>query len=211
MMRWSTNMLKYLWPMIASLLFITSTASSARDDYPYIDMPLADQIDDLRDDDFDGVINARDLCPETPLKSEIDNDGCGTFIKTEEQLQLRILFANDSAIVNPVFLSQIRSMANFLKQYPSASIELQGYASKVGNPGYNLELSKNRAYNVEKALVSYGISHTRVRIVGFGDTELTENGNDDISHAMNRKVVATVVGHKGSVKEEWTIFTKRER
>jgi len=28
---------------------------------------------------------------------------------------------------------------------------------------------------------------------------------------MNRKVVATVVGHKGSVKEEWTIFTKRER
>ncbi|MEX0336788.1 MAG: OmpA family protein, partial [Vibrio tubiashii] len=27
-------------------------------------------------------------------------------------------------------------------------------------------------------------------------------------HAKNRKVVATVIGHKGNVKEEWSIFTK---
>ncbi|WP_420918600.1 OmpA family protein [Vibrio aestuarianus] len=196
---------------MASSALIISATSYADDEYEYITTPLATQIDDLQDDDRDGVINARDLCPDTPLRSDIDNDGCGTYIKTEEQLQLRILFANDSADINPVFRGQIRSMSEFLKQYPSTSIELQGYASKVGSAEYNLALSKKRAYNVENTLISYGISQSRIRIVGFGDTNLAESGDDEVSHAMNRKVIATVVGHKGSIKEEWSIFTKREQ
>ncbi|CAH8193240.1 OmpA family protein [Vibrio aestuarianus] len=204
-------MLKYLLPIMASSTLIISATSYADDEYEYITTPLATQIDDLQDDDRDGVINARDLCPDTPLRSDIDNDGCGTYIKTEEQLQLRILFANDSADINPVFRGQIRSMSEFLKQYPSTSIELQGYASKVGSAEYNLALSKKRAYNVENTLISYGISQSRIRIVGFGDTNLAESGDDEVSHAMNRKVIATVVGHKGSIKEEWSIFTKREQ
>lgn len=196
---------------MASSALIISATLYADDEYEYITTPLATQIDDLQDDDRDGVINARDLCPDTPLRSDIDNDGCGTYIKTEEQLQLRILFANDSADINPVFRGQIRSMSEFLKQYPSTSIELQGYASKVGSAEYNLALSKKRAYNVENTLISYGISQSRIRIVGFGDTNLAESGDDEVSHAMNRKVIATVVGHKGSIKEEWSIFTKREQ
>ncbi|CAH8213050.1 OmpA family protein [Vibrio aestuarianus] len=204
-------MLKYLLPIMASSTLIISATSYADDEYEYITTPLATQIDDLQDDDRDGVINARDLCPDTPLRSDIDNDGCGTYIKTEEQLQLRILFANDSADINPVFRGQIRSMSEFLKQYPSTSIELQGYASKVGSAEYNLALSKKRAYNVENTLISYGISQSRIRIVGFGDTNVAESGDDEVSHAMNRKVIATVVGHKGSIKEEWSIFTKREQ
>lgn len=196
---------------MASSTLIISATSYADDEYEYITTPLATQIDDLQDDDRDGVINARDLCPDTPLRSDIDNDGCGTYIKTEEQLQLRILFANDSADINPVFRGQIRSMSEFLKQYPSTSIELQGYASKVGSAEYNLALSKKRAYNVENTLISYGISQSRIRIVGFGDTNLAEIGDDEVSHAMNRKVIATVVGHKGSIKEEWSIFTKRDQ
>ena len=202
-------MLKYLLPIMASSTLIISATSYADDEY--ITTPLATQINDLQDDDRDGVINARDLCPDTPLRSDIDNDGCGTYIKTEEQLQLRILFANDSADINPVFRGQIRSMSEFLKQYPSTSIELQGYASKVGSAEYNLALSKKRAYNVENTLISYGISQSRIRIVGFGDTNVAESGDDEVSHAMNRKVIATVVGHKGSIKEEWSIFTKREQ
>nr|WP_029627211.1 OmpA family protein [Vibrio ordalii] len=208
---WSIKMSRYPLIILLNLLIFPSLYAVAEEEYSYIETPLANQIEDLNDEDSDGVINARDLCPSTPIGAEIDNDGCGTYTKTEVQLQLRILFANDSSIINPAFLSQIRSMADFLKQYPSTSIELQGYASKVGSPSYNLALSKDRAYNVEKALINYGVSDNRVRIVGFGDTELTEKGDDEISHAMNRKVVATVVGHKGSVKEEWTIFTKRDQ
>ncbi len=199
-----------LYPSLAILMSAQVLAydeHSENDVYDYQATPLANQVDDLLDDDRDGVINARDLCPETPPAAEIDNDGCGTFVKSTERMQIRVLFANDSDVVNPVFRRQIREMSAFLENYPSTSIELQGYASKTGNREHNLNLSKRRANNVRDMLISYGTSHTRIKIVGFGDSNLDNKGEDEVSHALNRKVVASVVGFKGRVKEEWTIFT----
>ncbi|MGF1722379.1 OmpA family protein [Vibrio kyushuensis] len=201
---------KRLLALLIAAPFLSNSVI-ASDEYEYIDTPEPVQVDDLLDDDKDGVINARDLCVETPLASEIDNDGCETHIQTEQQMKLNILFANDSSELNSVFLGQIRVMAEFMTEYPSISIELQGYASKVGNPEYNLSLSKDRASSIKDALISNGVSHTRVTIVGYGDTSLSAFGDDEQSHALNRKVEATVVGYKGSVKEAWTIFNKIEK
>jgi outer membrane protein OmpA-like peptidoglycan-associated protein len=195
--------------VIAATVFVAPL--KAEDAYEYKETPKPNQVDDLLDEDKDGVINARDLCPQTPAKADIDNDGCGTYIKTEEEMDLHILFQNDSSIIQPMFLAQIREMSEFLEAYPSTSIELQGYASKVGKAEYNQKLSERRAQAVEAALLDNGVSSSRVRIVGFGDTRLDELGDDEVSHAMNRKVIATVVGLKGNVKEEWSIFTKIEK
>lgn len=199
-----------LLSLLVTTAFIASPVIAA-DSYDYIETPIPNQIDDLLDEDKDGVINARDLCPQTPTIAEVDNDGCATYIKTQQQMDLHILFANDSAQIQPAFLAQIREMSAFLDTYPSTSIELRGYASKVGNSQYNLALSERRAQAVEDALLSNGVASQRVRIIGFGDAALEAYGDDEISHARNRKVVATVIGHKGSVKEQWTIFTKIEK
>ncbi|EPQ8266006.1 OmpA family protein [Vibrio alginolyticus] len=179
----------------------------AEDEYEYRPVPNAEQIADLQDDDNDGVINARDMCPGTPEGSEVDNDGCGEYIKASDNMQVRILFANDSDEINPVFRRQVRELSDFLKEYPTTSIELHGYASKVGGSKHNQDLSERRARNVREALLSYDIEPSRVRIVGFGDTHLAQQGADEVSHALNRRVTASVVGYKGEIKREWTIFT----
>ncbi|MEF1210960.1 OmpA family protein, partial [Vibrio alginolyticus] len=179
----------------------------AEDEYEYRPVPNAEQIADLQDDDNDGVINARDMCPGTPEGSEVDNDGCGEYIKASDNMQVRILFANDSDEINPVFRRQVRELSDFLKEYPTTSIELHGYASKVGGSKHNQDLSERRARNVREALLSYDIEPSRVRIVGFGDTHLAQQGSDEVSHALNRRVTASVVGYKGEIKREWTIFT----
>ncbi|ELB2788667.1 OmpA family protein [Vibrio alginolyticus] len=179
----------------------------AEDEYEYRPVPNAEQIADLQDDDNDGVINARDMCPGTPEGSEVDNDGCGEYIKASDNMQVRILFANDSDEINPVFRRQVRELSDFLKEYPTTSIELHGYASKVGGSKHNQDLSERRARNVRQALLSYDIEPSRVRIVGFGDTHLAQQGTDEVSHALNRRVTASVVGYKGEIKREWTIFT----
>ncbi|USD31348.1 MULTISPECIES: OmpA family protein [Vibrio] len=181
------------------------------DQYEYIQTPNAEQTSDLTDDDRDGVVNARDLCPDTPIGAQIDNDGCSLEVLKEEERQLRILFANDSYDVSPVFSDQIRAMADFMEKYRSASIEIQGYASKTGNPDYNLQLSKKRAFAVEQQLLSYGIKPERVTIVGFGSTHLESDGQEELDHALNRRVTATVVGLTEKVVEEWTIFSTIER
>lgn len=122
-------------------------------------------------------------------------------------MQIRVLFANDSDEINPVFTQQLSELSEFLEEYPSTSIELQGYASRTGTAEHNLDLSKRRAENVRRVLLQNGISPNRVTIVGYGDTVLASTGTDETSHALNRRVTATVVGYKGEVKKEWTIFT----
>ena len=57
------------------------------------------------------------MCPGTPEGSEVDNDGCGEYIKASDNMQVRILFANDSDEINPVFRRQVRELSDFLKEY----------------------------------------------------------------------------------------------
>ncbi|MFH4357056.1 OmpA family protein [Vibrio diabolicus] len=190
-----------------ALIIISHHSAYAKDELAYIPIPKANQIADLNDLDQDGVINARDLCAGTPIGAEVDNDGCETYLHKEEQYQLKILFDNDSALINQIFKNKIDELAAFLKKYPTTSIEIQGYASKVGRAEYNLNLSRHRAENVRDLLIEKGIPGDRLAIIAFGDTQLAEPGMDRVSHALNRRVTATVVGQQGMVKDEWTIFT----
>jgi outer membrane protein OmpA-like peptidoglycan-associated protein len=202
--------IKFLYPLSVLAIALNSPAF-AEDEYDYIETPQADQISDLTDNDKDGVVNARDLCPGTPETAMVDNDGCGESISGSDERQLLILFANDSYEINPIFSDQIQTMAEFLKTYQSASIQIQGFASKIGTPEYNLELSKKRANMVQDELLSYEIEPDRVTIIGYGEDRLEAEGDDEASHALNRKVSATVVGLKEEVVEEWTIFTVIEK
>jgi OmpA-OmpF porin, OOP family len=203
----------YKLAALASLSIISTQgiayerADSDNDVYDYMQTPVATEVFDLHDDDSDGVINARDLCPDTPVLSKIDNDGCGTFFKNTETRELKILFANGSADIDSIFLEQIREMSDFLSNYPATSIELRGYASRVGNSAANLALSQLRAENVRAQMISNGISASRINVVGFGATGIERPGDEELSYAQNRRVNATVVGFKGEVAKEWTIFT----
>ncbi len=203
-------MMKKLFLLISMFtLFLNQTF--AYSEQPYIATPESKQTFDLQDEDLDGVINARDACPNTPRSSKVDNDGCGEILKSEEIRQLNVLFSNNSAEINPIFVEQIKTMANFLNTYQAASIEIQGYASKTGSSRHNLALSKERAFNVQDRLVYYGINPKRVRVVGYGDTKQTDSDNSSITQALNRKVTATVIGLSQEVAEEWTIFTTLEK
>ncbi|MEZ9515171.1 OmpA family protein [Vibrio splendidus] len=201
------KLIKTVFPLCLMIVSANVLAETSNEEFEYRDLPDITQSYDLEDDDNDGVINARDLCIDTQIGAEIDNDGCGSYFESTEEKALHILFANNSTEINPVFLGQIRQMAAFLKRYESTSIQLQGYASKVGNTKHNLMLSKERASHVRRALISNGIQPSRINIVGHGDSSFSSN-DTQINHALHRKVVATVVGFKGNIKEEWHIFTK---
>lgn len=174
------------------------------------DPPIAEQSQDQRDFDKDGVINARDKCADTPHSAIVDNDGCPTSINREEENDVRVLFANDSTAIPEAFLSEIQRMADFLDVYPEAYIELKGYASPVGNSEYNIGLSKRRATKVREQLIAEGVAPQRIKTIGFGDAEPIAAESREATNTLSRRVVARVIGSKGSLVEEWTIFTLRD-
>ncbi|MDW6093121.1 OmpA family protein [Vibrio rhizosphaerae] len=197
----------YLLLLVSLPVWSANIADQSQDEYDYIPTPTVVQAFDLADSDHDGVINARDLCPNTPKNAKIDNDGCETYYRSKTQRQLRILFENDSSHINSIFTLQIKQMALFLAKYPETSIELRGYASPSGEAQYNQALSKQRADSVKARLIAEGVPANRIRIVGFGESHPEATGEDQISDAKNRRVSATVVGYKGDVEKKWTIFS----
>lgn len=171
--------------------------------------PLAEQQADLRDDDSDGVINARDKCEATASLAVVDNDGCPRHISSTETHSLRVLFANNSAEIQPQYRPDIVLMADFLKQYQETGLELQGHASKVGNAARNIELSQLRAEAIRQSLINLGVAASRLTIVGHGDSAPVNSASTERAFSLSRRVVGTVVGFKGDVEREWTIFTHR--
>jgi outer membrane protein OmpA-like peptidoglycan-associated protein len=195
--------------LIFSFVVILAVGCTALDEN-YIEAPLANQKADLRDPDRDGVINERDKCEGTPLEAQVDNYGCSVNVEVTEQMTLKVLFGNNSIEVSPLFKSQIANMATFLKEYPETSIELQGYASIPGNREHNLKLSQDRALMVQKEITNLGIDVSRVAIIGYGATNKGSD-NSPAAQAQDRKVVATVVGYRGDIVKEWSIFSIRKK
>lgn len=199
---------KTIYSALIASFFLTACISGERN---YIDTPKPEQSADLRDDDYDGVINSRDTCPNTPIGAEISNRGCAEYVEHSNKKNLKILFANDSSEISPIFKTEIRTMAEFLAEYPETSIQLQGFASKQGNTEYNEHLSRLRAASVRVALVEYGVDPTRIETIGYGETKLVDGGDTPVSHALNRRVIATVIGFKGDIVDEWNIFTRKKK
>ncbi|CEO38780.1 OmpA family protein [Photobacterium kishitanii] len=172
--------------------------------------PVAKQTKNLFDNDSDGVINQRDHCPKTPIDAVVDNNGCPTYVDSSEENKIHVLFANDSSVIPESYMQNISDMSAFLSKYPKTHIELKGYASPVGNAAYNVALSERRASAIRQALINDGVTPSRIKTVGFGDTDPVKAPDVEESNTLSRRVVAQVIGSQGNVVKEWTVYTVRE-
>ncbi|WP_181315748.1 OmpA family protein [Photobacterium damselae] len=187
--------------LLVSAILLSGCTTSI-DQYPNIKQQY-----DLSDHDKDGVINQRDICKTTLNNSVITNEGCGQQINVGDVFKLHILFANDSVFITNKYNEEISLMANFMKQYPSTTVVINGYASKVGATTYNLGLSKRRSNVVRDLLIKNGIAPSRVTIEGFGETvPVLENGIE--AEALSRRVTASLHGHTKEFLKQWQYLNK---
>ncbi|MDD1794091.1 OmpA family protein [Enterovibrio sp. ZSDZ42] len=166
------------------------------------------QVNDLRDLDYDGVIKARELCDETLNGASVNNDGCPKDKTIKQSFRLDVKFANDSSKLLPSNYAKLEQLAAFLEEQDGAVVTIEGHASKVGNPAYNLALSQRRADAVANALVEdFDIPVSRVEAIGYGDAEPLIDEDSELAHETNRRVMASLSGEYSTTDMRWTIFT----
>ncbi|WP_434926859.1 OmpA family protein [Shewanella sp. HL-SH8] len=148
------------------------------------------------DSDSDGVVDRLDKCPNTPSNHKVDATGCTVYeLATTKHDLGGILFANDSAVINQASFSDLEKLANYMKKNPEHTVIVEGHASNVGKPAYNMALSDRRASSVANALKSkYGISANRIKSIGYGVTKPVVEGNTAEAHRQNRRIEAIVTG-----------------
>ena len=167
-----------------------------------------DMSQQLSDSDKDGVINARDLCPNTQVGAMVDNDGCSEQSSKLLSLDLKILFDSGKAEVKPRYFSEVKKLADFLKANPDSSVVVEGHTDDVGNDDYNLNLSQQRADSIADVLVNrFGIKSSRVKGIGYGEGKPVASNDTAIGREANRRVVGEVFARQTADVKRWNIYS----
>ena len=134
------------------------------------------------DSDNDGVIDLRDLDPNTPTNTAVDFYGKAIpalTVKTEKGKKsdypeyfddiLSVYFDFDRTELDNEALTSIRKVANRMQKDTSLLVEVRGYCDFLGDVTYNEKLSIRRSERVKKELVNiWGIDADRIIVNGKG-------------------------------------------
>ncbi|MDA7086595.1 OmpA family protein [Pseudomonas sp. SA3-5] len=109
------------------------------------------------------------------------------------RVELDVKFDFDKAQVKEESYSDIKNLADFMKQYPQTSTTVEGHTDSVGTDSYNQQLSEKRASAVREVLVNqYGVEGQRVNAAGYGETQPVADNATEAGRAINRRVEAQV-------------------
>ena len=89
-----------------------------------------------------------------------------------EPMRRDVFFVINSTKICDTEQLKVKEIADYLKKYPEAKVEITGYSDKgTGNASINKRLSAKRADIVKTTLVEkYGISSSRITTDSKGDT-----------------------------------------
>lgn len=135
-----------------------------------------------RDSDNDGVIDKLDKCPNTSEGIKVNKDGC------VDTVDLKINFDTNSAVINANYLPKIEAFANVMKENTSLNATIEAHTDSQGSDANNQNLSDRRAISVVNALKALNIDSTRLRAIGYGETQPIASNDTKDGKAQNRRV-----------------------
>ncbi|MEM7036718.1 MAG: OmpA family protein, partial [Bacteroidota bacterium] len=95
--------------------------------------------------------------------------------------------------------AELFEIVNFLKDNPSANVELSTHTDARGSQEYNQKLSQRRADAAVRYIVRQGIEKNRIQARGYGESQPTNRCKDGVNcpesaHAENRRCELTITG-----------------
>ncbi len=111
-----------------------------------------------------------------------------------------VLFQTNSANMSAGAAKTIEQLGNFMNQYPTRKVVIEGHTDNVGSAEYNMTLSKRRADSVKKALVERGIAENRITTKGYGQTAPLASNKTAAGRQQNRRVEVIILEDAQSQK-----------
>lgn len=145
---------------------------------------------------------------ELAMKPSIDKTGNPLFlaegfdgqsIKEGDVIELKSIFYDyDKWNIRADAASDLRSLAQIMKDNPSLEIELSSHTDQRGSSSYNQVLSEKRAKSARDYLLQRGIEPSRIVAVGYGENRLKNTCNicSEADHQENRRTEVLVTKFK---------------
>jgi outer membrane protein OmpA-like peptidoglycan-associated protein len=104
-----------------------------------------------------------------------------------------VTFDVGSYTLKPEFRTTLDQIGQSMNQYPNSLIDVYGHTDSTGSDAYNQTLSENRAQTVANYLAMRGVSATRIRSQGYGETMPVADNMTDEGRRRNRRVEIKIV------------------
>lgn len=146
------------------------------------------------DTDGDGIVDAKDECPDVAEEQAGDGDGCPdapTIIVEDGMIEIhgKIVFALGSAELAPQNAKLLELLAALLNENENIKrVEVEGHTDTTGDETYNKQLSLERAQTVVRALIQRGVAAERLSAKGMGTSQPRANNATPEGRARNRRV-----------------------
>lgn len=116
--------------------------------------------------------------PAAPMVS--DADLFGQYIKD-------VYFDYDKSDVRGDQQSSVQADVAFLSQHPNISFTIEGHCDERGSTDYNLALGDKRANAVKDALISGGVSASRIKTISYGKEKPFCTESNEACWQQNRR------------------------
>lgn len=110
-----------------------------------------------------------------------------------------IMFGFNKATLTRQARATLDEVAAKCKSMPSAVVELAGFTDQTGPSGYNLALSRQRAWAVERYLVEHNVPLRSIHTAGFGEGPVPEG------LAPNNDLQSQVTGERTQLERRVSI------
>jgi OmpA-OmpF porin, OOP family len=101
----------------------------------------------------------------------IENLGSGVANALNYQLidKTDVLFGFNKSTLTPAARKMLDDVASKFESLPRGVVELAGFTDSTGAKNYNLELSRRRAWAVQRYLVAHNVPLRSIHMVGMGE------------------------------------------
>lgn len=173
---------------------------------PSVAGPVANNGCPWPDTDNDGILDKDDACPTVP--GPVENKGCPwpTAVAVTKEFK-DLLFDFNKATIQPGSTHKLDKAAEIIKSAPAENFVVVGTTDAKGSAAYNLNLSRQRAAAVVKALEARGVNPAQLKSIGIGSQEATVPATaSDAERQADRKVIVRAI----SSGAEWDTYKKSD-
>lgn len=102
---------------------------------------------------------------------------------------LDIHFDTNKSNIKPKYHQELKTVADFLKEFPNATGVIEGHTDNVGKKAANVALSQRRADSVRDYLIkNFGIAPERLKAIGYGPSRPIADNKTAAGKAKNRRI-----------------------
>ncbi|WP_298953144.1 OmpA family protein [uncultured Nonlabens sp.] len=142
-------------------------------------------------DDMEGALDSRFATPSDLQTAIAGNNGAnGNSKDLVKQLinegYVNVYFKFNSTKPATFSLGAINTIVQYMKDNPSATANLTGFADEIGGPNYNKTLSERRAKMVNDVLTAAGIDASRLSHNGDGEDASVDKNSAEARQLVRR-------------------------